>query len=54
VLGIELIGRFGKVPSELGGAMQVNTGGGGRVMTDLEIFQTSVVEVGSQEKLLSL
>ena len=39
VLGIELIGRFGEVPSKLGDDMQVNPDGGRRVMTDLQIFQ---------------
>jgi hypothetical protein len=39
MLSVEPIGWFGEVPSELCDDTQVNPDSGGRVMTDLEIFQ---------------
>ena len=39
VLATELIGWFAEVTGKLGDDMQVNPGGGGRVVTDLEILQ---------------
>jgi hypothetical protein len=49
MLGIELIGWFGEVPSELGDDMQVNTDGGGRVMTNLEILQHPLSKWGHKK-----
>jgi hypothetical protein len=37
-LGIELIGRFGEVPSELGNDLQINAGRDGRLMANLKIL----------------
>jgi hypothetical protein len=39
VLSTKLIGWFTEMPSELGHDMQVNPETGGRVMTNVEIFQ---------------
>jgi len=39
VLATELIGWFAEVAGKLGDDVQVNPGGGGRVVTDLEILQ---------------
>jgi hypothetical protein len=39
-----------EMASERGDGVQIDADGGGRVVTDLEILQASVVEVGSQRK----
>jgi hypothetical protein len=49
VLGFELIGWFGEVPSELGDDMQVNPDSGGRVMTNLEILQHPLSKWGHKK-----
>jgi hypothetical protein len=53
VLGFELIARFGKVSSEVGDDTRVNPDGGAS-NDESGGPPASVVEVGSQEKLLSL
>src|ERR1017187_7607422 len=52
-LGIELIGWFGEVPSELGDDTQVNPNGGGRVITNLEILQHPLSKWGHKKNSFS-
>jgi hypothetical protein len=49
VLGIQLIGRFGEVPSELGNDMQVNARRDGRVMTNLKMLRHPLSKWGHKK-----
>jgi hypothetical protein len=52
VLGTESIGWFTKMPGELGYAVQIDSNGDGRVVTDLEVFQHPLSKWGHRNLLL--
>src|SRR5258708_614922 len=49
VLGTEPVGRLAEMLGKLGDGMQVNPDRGGRVVTDLEIFQHPLSKWGHDE-----